>query len=336
MSISEIIAPSDIMTLEDAELESRGKHLPVLIIAYARPALTRQLLESLKSCGIEKVYISLDGPKNNSIKQLQDEIRSTVAELESDNFKIIVRQNEANLGVALGVIRALDWFFSQCREGIILEDDLVISKKFIEFCDWGLQEIKNFPKCLLVSGYVLSPFVTQNNEAFFCNYPMIWGWATNSERWLLIRELIIRKKVFEFRIIFNRRLQFWYVGAARANLGFVDTWDTQLAYEFVNEFYYCLLPKTALVNNVGFDSSATHTKKPPRIAIQELTDYLYTIPAKHIHPEALIYPGKYEELFEKEIYRISCRNYFSIYKFWIEKIFKNDFRESLRDRISWS
>jgi hypothetical protein len=336
VSISEIIALSDIMTLEDAELESRGKHLPVLIIAYARPALTRQLLESLKSCGIEKVYISLDGPKNNSIKQLQDEIRSTVAELESDNFKIIVRQNEANLGVALGVIRALDWFFSQCREGIILEDDLVISKKFIEFCDWGLQEIKNFPKCLLVSGYVLSPFVTQNNEAFFCNYPMIWGWATNSERWLLIRELIIRKKVFEFRIIFNRRLQFWYVGAARANLGFVDTWDTQLAYEFVNEFYYCLLPKTALVNNVGFDSSATHTKKPPRIAIQELTDYLYTIPAKHIHPEALIYPGKYEELFEKEIYRISCRNYFSIYKFWIEKIFKNDFRESLRDRISWS
>ena len=335
MSISEIIVQSDIMTLEDADLESRGKHLPVLIIAYARPALTRQLLESLKSCGIEKVYISLDGPKNKSIKQLQDEIRSTVAELESDNFKIIVRQNEANLGVALGVIRALDWFFSQCREGIILEDDLVISKKFIEFCDWGLQEIKNFPKCLLVSGYVLSPFVTQNNEAFFCNYPMIWGWATNSERWLLIRELIIRKKVFEFRIIFNRRLQFWYVGAARANLGFVDTWDTQLAYEFFNESYYCLLPKTALVNNVGFDSSATHTKKPPRIAIQELTDYLYTIPAKHIHPEALIYPGKYEDLFEKEIYRISYRNYFSIYKFWIEKIFKSDFRESLRDRISW-
>jgi hypothetical protein len=260
VSISEIIVQSDIMTLEDADLESRGKHLPVLIIAYARPALTRQLLESLKSCGIEKVYISLDGPKNKSIKQLQDEIRSTVAELESDNFKIIVRQNEANLGVALGVIRALDWFFSQCREGIILEDDLVISKKFIEFCDWGLQEIKNFPKCLLVSGYVLSPFVTQNNEAFFCNYPMIWGWATNSERWLLIRELIIRKKVFEFRIIFNRRIQFWYVGAARANLGFVDTWDTQLAYEFFNEFYYCLLPKTALVNNVGFDSSATHTK----------------------------------------------------------------------------
>lgn len=324
------------MTLKDADLASRGKHLPVLIIAYARPTLTRQLLESLKSCGVERVYISLDGPKNNSVEQLQDEIRNTVAELESQNFKIIVRQNQENLGVALGVIKALDWFFSQCPEGIVLEDDLVISKKFIEFCDWGLQEIKNFPKCLLVSGYVLSPFVSQNNEVFFCNYPMIWGWATSSERWLLIRDLIIRKKVFGIRTIFNRRLQFWYVGAARANLGLVDTWDTQLAYEFFNESYCCLLPKTALVNNVGFDSSATHTKKPPRVALQELTDYLYNIPAKHIHPEALTYPGKYEDLFEREIYRISYRNYFSIYKFWIEKLFKNDFRKSLRDRISWS
>jgi len=308
-----------------------GRTLSALIIVYARPHSLAQLLYTLKSSGICTVYISIDGPKNQTIVERQKEIRQVISKFESSNFSIISRENDSNFGVAKGVITAVDWFFSLCSEGIILEDDLVISNSFVDYCHKALGEIRKNSNCLFAGGFSINNFTDSDKSIFFSGYPMIWGWVTDRERWIVLRELILRKKRMPIQALWNRKLQFWYVGAQRADLGFVDTWDTQIAYEFVLNSYYCLLPSFSLVENIGYDDVATHTKRMPHLIqsnkIKEncSPDWNSTYsPAQDTH---------YDLMFDTYIYRISWRNFFSLYKFWTQYLFDHKERIRLSERI---
>ena len=45
----------------------------------------------------------------------------------------------------------------------------------------------------------------------------------------------------------------------RARIGIHDTWDSLFYQAFMINEYYCLVPKTNMIENKGFGSEATHT-----------------------------------------------------------------------------
>ncbi len=45
----------------------------------------------------------------------------------------------------------------------------------------------------------------------------------------------------------------------RARIGIHDTWDSLFYQAFMINEYYCLVPKTNMIDNKGFGSEATHT-----------------------------------------------------------------------------
>ena len=103
-----------------------------LIIAYARPEGVRRLILSCITAGVDRVFVSLDGPANEQADFAREEILKVLHEF-SMLVQINVRKLVSNQGVGLGVLGAIDWFFENVDAGVVLEDDLELSESFLPF-----------------------------------------------------------------------------------------------------------------------------------------------------------------------------------------------------------
>lgn len=233
---------------------------PCLIIAYSRPGGVRTLLESMEVANVSKVYIAIDGPRDETDTRNRKLILKIVEEYsQKGSMNIQVLARELNLGVGAGVISAIDWFFENEESGIILEDDLVPSRSFFEYSSMCLSQFDWDPEVWVISGTQVFPNRNQPSISTWSHYPMIWGWAGWASKWKLMRTSLLRHKSFKPLLSLSARFHFWRVGANRTLLGKVDTWDIPLAFEFYYQRKLCLLPPVNLISNVGNDSIAAHT-----------------------------------------------------------------------------
>jgi hypothetical protein len=282
-------------------------NLPCLIIAYSRPQGIDYLLDVLRESAVPRTYISIDGPRNDNDALNRSRILEIIERYRRDyNMKIEILSHEINLGVGAGVISAIDWFFSQESKGIVLEDDLRISKSFFQYAEESLSIYEFDPKVWMVSGTQLFPSSLNLNDCSWTNYPMIWGWAGWSSKWKLMRASLLQHKNLGYRHLFNYRYLYWAIGGNRALSGKVDTWDIPLAFEFYFQKKYCLLPPVNLVSNAGNDSVAAHTSGgnfPMNMPLDEISkelDYAQTN-RKYV-------AMSYNKILEKKIFRISIKH----------------------------
>lgn len=233
---------------------------PVLIISYARPDGVRSLIESCIANNVTNIYVAIDGPKSEGLKSRQDEIVEVVnsfAHISGLTLKLLRR--EKNVGVGVGVISAIDWFFELEECGHILEDDLTVSDGFFNFSRFCLSEFSRNPNVYMISGTEISGKRVAPPSILWSNYPMIWGWSTWRERWKVMRECMLEEKSLVFPACFSAKNNYWVVGANRVLDGLVDTWDTPLAAEFIRRDWFCAIPPVNLVSNFGDDGGASHT-----------------------------------------------------------------------------
>lgn len=310
--------------------------MSALIIAFSRPAGVLTLLKSLSANRVERIYVSIDGPRDESDRIKQAEIFRILHDFEATSeSKIYVRANEANLGVAAGVISAIDWFFAQEPEGLILEDDLVVGDDFYRFALTGLETFRNDSSVWMISGTQLFPNGFLGSKETWTNYPMIWGWAGWAEKWNIMRTVMLQDKIVSVSKLLNRRWLFWSVGANRALEGKVDTWDIPLAFEFWRLKKICIIPPVNLISNVGDDESSTHTTRDNsalRKDIQVLPadfQYMGVGDAEQIN----LYNSKLEESIFKVKNRHILLPYYSKLLDWLR--FPRKYRKTpLRHRIN--
>lgn len=308
-----------------------------LIIGYSRPSGVHTLLNSLKSNHVERVYVSIDGPRNESDKINQDKIHEILKDFnENAGLQVFVKSNVTNLGVAAGVLSAIDWFFSNEEEGLILEDDLVVGDDFYRFASFGLEKFSNDSSVWMISGTQLFPNQSSEARETWTNYPMIWGWAGWAKKWSAMRFALLQPKKVPFLKLANRRHLFWSIGANRALNGKVDTWDIPLAYEFWSLGKICILPPVNLISNVGDDDSSTHTLSDNSALRQKI----------QVLPKDFQYSGvgdlneinSYNHKLESTIFRVGCRHFFLPYysvllDWWRFPV--NRRKRPLRKRTDW-
>lgn len=244
-----------------------------LILAFVRIDGVRRLIETCLRNDVKRIYISIDGPKDLEDKQIQKSIVRMVNDFKANSdgiFRLLHR--DKNLGVGAGVIAGIDWFFSQESVGYILEDDLVVGPDFFSFSCEALSRYKDDDMVKMVAGSQMLTDLNKSNGAYWCNYPIIWGWSTWKNRWYQMKEGLLREKSWfipKGNPIVNN---FWTVGARRVLNGYVDTWDTPLAAEFRLKNWLCLVPPVNLVSNTGNDSYATNTKGVNQSLNLKITD----------------------------------------------------------------
>ena len=172
-----------------------NSNAPILITAYNRYENFKILVNSVNQYK-SALYISIDGPKNNYDKIQQSKIINLIKKIKKikKNYKIKYRVLNKNLGCQKATFSSLDWFFSQEKEGIILEDDNLPSASFFKFCNQLLIQYRNNKNIFSISGYTPFKSTKINTDYFVSNIFMSWGWATWRSRWLIVKKFIQKNK----------------------------------------------------------------------------------------------------------------------------------------------
>lgn len=306
---------------------------PVLIISYARPDGVRNLIQSCIVNNVTDIYIAIDGPKSEEMKIRQDQIIEVVnSYAQIPGLKLNVLKREKNLGVGVGVITAIDWFFEQEECGHVLEDDLTVSADFFKFSRMCLDEFSQNSNIYMISGTEITGMEEGNSSIFWTNYPMIWGWSTWRDRWFVMRGGLLERKTLTFSNYFSRRFNYWIVGANRVLDGLVDTWDTPLAAEFFSRGWLTIIPPVNLVSNFGDDKNASHTHggslglKLPILEIPKVIDLYSNNNRKSI--------TRYNRYLEEYIFRIRRKHLFlPVYSLLVDRFIYKGKHLSLLQRL---
>lgn len=229
-----------------------------LVLTYARTGNCLKLVDDLRLSGCREIFIFIDGGRTSSINNSQRQLLNTLGNGIS-GLRIHIRKSPINRGIALSMISALDWFFDNRNEGIILEDDLQISEAFLPFTSLMLNLFESDETVAMISGNNYRSSKPSELAITWSNYPQTWGWATWKRSWIKLRDAYESPIEFRDFLNFSSRRSFWAIGANNVKRGLIDTWDIPIAESMKKQGLYSIIPPKNLVTNVGNDPFATHT-----------------------------------------------------------------------------
>lgn len=241
---------------------------PVLVIGFNRPQHLRVLLDRLAGLGIDDLYVAIDGSRNPEEEILVAECREMVRDIDWAT-RVHANFQETNLGCGCGVTTAITWFFDNVERGIILEDDIVPHPTFFDFCSELLDRYENDNRVFAVSGCnLVPPDGLENPEAAyrFAQITHVWGWATWRRAWqqhTLNLDSWYRQmppaRIWDGSGRSLPGLLFWVGNFEAIRRGVVDTWDWPMNFASMKSGQLTATSNVNLVENIGFDSQATHT-----------------------------------------------------------------------------
>ena len=242
---------------------------PILLIVFNRPDTTLKVFDSIKKVKPKKLYVAGDGPRYNKYedKNKTEQVREICKSINWPcELKTLFR--DENLGCKYAVSSAINWFFKNEEEGIILEDDTLPSKSFFEFCTFFLNLYRNEKVIWHIGGYKPKEIKKDNFSITFTRATHIWGWATWRDRWqhydvertIQRNDLDLLKKYeyFRGRRKTNKRVKIL------ENLfnGKINTWDYQWNLCVRIHSGLSVRPNVNLVENIGLNhNDATHKFK---------------------------------------------------------------------------
>lgn len=243
---------------------------PVLLIAWRRPQTISIVIDAIRQVSPNRLFIACDGP-NPAHPGEAEKVEATRKVIEDRidwHCNISRLYSDENQGCRLGPIRAINWFFEQVDEGIILEDDCVPHPDFFAYCATLLQRYREDRRVWCIGG---SNFQRGNirgkGSYYFSRYPHTWGWATwrrcwdhydaDLRSWPKVRQSTYLDSIFEDRYEQLHWSEFWerlYTNALPNTC-----WDYQWCLTCMVNGGLTALPNHNLVRNIGFDADATHT-----------------------------------------------------------------------------
>jgi hypothetical protein len=238
---------------------------PIAIFAFNRPDLLDKTLQNLSLCNYARdthVYFFIDGPR--SFKD-NDAIDSCVFIIEKYgfNFKTVkVIQSIKNSGLANSLKTGISTVLEENETVIVLEDDLLVEKCFIDYMNSQLAFYKEIKKVGSISGF--STKVSQKSHFnYFHPRPCSWGWATWKDRWKQAVWSINESEIDELKRQkkrFNSGGEDLYRMLTNQLSGKINSWAILWTYTHFKNDWVASYPTKSLLSNIGFGDSATHCK----------------------------------------------------------------------------
>jgi len=158
------------------------KHAPVVLLGYARPNETKQIIERINLSKTRKVYFFVDHPNNvkdSKLVQLNNEVKALVSSFNT-NIDVEPVFFEKNIGPFEAINRSTEYVFEHEEELIYLEDDKLPSVSFFEFCSVLLDKYRFDERVLFISGLNNNSLIGEiyPYDYFFAELNSTWGHAT--------------------------------------------------------------------------------------------------------------------------------------------------------------
>lgn len=243
------------------------KLAPIALFAYNRPWHIKQTINALKKNIYAKqseLFIFSDGPKNEEDGKKVREVRGYIKTI--NGFKrVTIIEREENLGLAESIITGVTDIVNKYGKIIVLEDDLITSKYFLQFLNEGLNIYSNENKIASIQGYVF-PIKKKLPKIFFLKYTGAIGWGTWKRSWKYFEkegEILFQKiKEENLKKIFDFNNSYYFTKMLKQQIeGKVDSWAIRWYASIFLKNKLSLYPGRSLIFHNGSDGSGTHV--PP-------------------------------------------------------------------------
>lgn len=272
----------------------------VLLLVFNRPDTTKQVFEAIRKAQPPRLYVAADGPRDNKSGEREkcEKVRQITENIDW-NCEVKTLFREKNLGCKIGVSSGIDWFFENEEEGIILEDDILPSDSFFLYCDQLLERYRFDTRVGQICGFNSLDNYKVESDYYFSKYGPIWGWASWRRAWRIydvemqIWPKIKREKKYK-SFVRNKDEERFRVGVFDSVYqGEIDTWDYQWVFGKLVNSMLSIIPLVNLVDNIGFDETATHTKIKPSYISGESRKCLKI----KKHPDHVLNDFRYEKMY---------------------------------------
>ena len=243
---------------------------PILIIAWKRPDKVSRILKVLKDIKPQNIYVACDGAKKDNLLEFKkvQQTRNIIEKGVNWKYRKFRKLfNKENLGCKIACTNAINWFFENVNEGIIIEDDCLPHYDFFKFSAIMLEKYREDKRVWCVSGSNhQAERVIGGASYYFSYYPLVWGWATWKRCWdeydvemkswpnfkknNLLNDFFDSKKELKY---WEKRFDTMY------HFKKPDTWDYQWFYCCLKNNGLSIIPNSNLIENIGFGKDATHT-----------------------------------------------------------------------------
>jgi len=277
---------------------------PVLFLIFKREDTTKRVFDRIREAQPPKLYIAADGPRHDRPDEIAKcEATRKVVENVDWPCEVYRLYREENLGCGKGVSSAIDWFFENEEQGIIIEDDVLPHIDFFKYCDDMLERYKYNESVQLISGRnafykkMEKPYSYYSSSLFH-----IWGWASWRRVWLTyeydaskISRDLFAKKLLERQLTQSTK-KYWWKIFKLMQIDPIDTWDFQLYFNEVLFERSTIIPYVNMIENIGFNpADATHTTKTRPLDVNHKAFSPY--PLKH--PDNLFQDIEADMIFAK-------------------------------------
>ena len=282
--------------------------VPVAVNFFARPDTFKQTYDVIKKARPKQLFLIADGPRPGR----QDDIDNCkrCREIADDidwNCEVYKFYNNKNKGLFDTYFDSMSKVFKIVDRCIFLEDDLVVSESFFQYCKDLLEKYENDLRIHFITGFnVMGQYNQPDGDYFFSGEGSIWGYALwrrtfesmnlnfrNNPYAIHMTKRVARqiKPGYEKKIDACVKNPEW-----QGHIPHVEFYKNFLRFS-ENQIY--VVPKKNLVSNIGASMNAVHSaddiRKLPRIT-QKLfnsTTYKLNFPLKD--PEFMIRDLDYED-----------------------------------------
>lgn len=241
------------------------KYAPIALFVYKRPEHTRKTLEALMQCPEfedSELYVFSDAEKKIEDEKLVLETRNLVKSMLGEKAKIV--EAEKNQGLAKSIISGVNSLLEDYDRVIVLEDDLLVSPRFLSYMNAALETYQNETSVMQVSGYMfpIKKFADQT-DALFLPFTTSWGWGTWRRAWLYFDpdatgwEALKTDSAMRFKFNLDGAYDYSDMLNTQMSRG-ADSWAIRWYWSVFQNRGYVLYPPVSHVHNIGLDGSGTH------------------------------------------------------------------------------
>lgn len=264
---------------------------PIVLFVYNRPDHTRQTVEALQNNVLAEqsdLFIYADNAKNELAKENVKKVREYIGNIKG--FKsVTIIERDKNLGLADSIIDGVTTVVNKFGKIIVLEDDIVTSKYFLQYMNDALIKYENEKKVMEITGYSFPMEKEGLPETFFLRVGCCWSWATWQDRWKLYEksaENLIREFSEEdiYRFNCENTYNYWEQ-VLQNNSGKLKTWAIFWYATIFKNHGLLLYPKLAMIQSIGFDNTGVHCGRTNVFDIELSTNSVVKFPNKVVENE---------------------------------------------------
>jgi hypothetical protein len=263
------------------------KYAPVCIFVYKRLESLKTVLESLSNNYLAKdteLFICSNSAVDDSEKEVVDAIRQYTSNVSGfKQVRVII--NEINKGGPEHAIKNITNIITKYKRIIVLNDDDVPTKNFLNFMNDALEHYEKKTSVLMIGAYAfpVPEKYFSDNDMCYIPRPCTWGFGIWLDRWINVLNCNPTiKDIRQTNWFRYNRAGYDLFNISVSDIAKDAKFDVKLIYAMYTDKLLTVFPKKSFITNIGFDGMGVNCRAEdkdkyiPSLINEEKTDFSFT------------------------------------------------------------